>query len=126
VLGQTHQPNLAILGVCEALCGKEERKSFKINNMRVCEVDQDIRFDVFVDVYGDLRHGLSRGRTRREASAPRIAVVSAHDLLLGRIEGAADTMSVLSLLCSRVVPKGANPPPIGAKVASSPHIEERL
>jgi len=59
VLGQTHQPNLAILGVCEALCGKEERKSFKINNMRVCEVDQDIRLGVFLVVYGDLGNGLN-------------------------------------------------------------------
>ena len=46
--------------------------------MRVCKIDQDIRLGVFWDVYGDIRHGLNGGRTRREVSAPSVAVVPAH------------------------------------------------
>ena len=80
--------------MCEALCGKKECKYFKINDMRVCEVDQYVRLGLFLDVCGDTGHGLDSGRTRREASAPRIAVVPAHDLLLVSVEGAADSIPV--------------------------------
>ena len=102
---QPHEPHLAIFGVGEALCGQKECKSFKINTMRVREIDQDIRPGVFWDVYGDVGHGLNGGRTRREASAPSVAVVPAHDHHPVRIEGAGDAMPVRSDLASRVVPK---------------------
>ena len=105
VLWQPHEPHLAIFGVGEALRGQKERKSFKINDMRVCEVDQDIRLGVFWNVYGDIGHGFNGGRNRREASAPSVAVVPAHDHLLVRVEGAGDAMPVRSDLASRVVPK---------------------
>jgi hypothetical protein len=110
VLWQPHEPHLAILGVGEALRGKEERKSFKINDMGVCKVDQDVRLGVFLDVYGDLGHGLNSGRTRWEASAPPVALVPAHDLLLVRIEGAAGTIPAQFDIASRVVPRGEFPP----------------
>ncbi len=62
--------------------------------MGISEVDQNIRFGVFWAVYGDLGCGLNGGRTRWEAPAPTVAVVSAHDHLLVQIEGAGDAMPV--------------------------------
>ena len=73
--------------------------------MRIREVDQNVRLGVFWDLYPDTGHGLNDGRTHREATAPRVAVVSAHDHLLFQIEGAGDVMPVQSELTSRVVPK---------------------
>jgi hypothetical protein len=77
--------------------------------MRARKVDQDVRLDVFSDVFGDTGYGLDGGRARREASVPSVSVVSAHDHLLVQIEGAGGVLPVQSLLTSRVVPKGEIP-----------------
>ena len=115
VVWQSHEPHLAIFGVSEALGGQKERKYLKVNNMRVCKVDQNIRLDVFWDVYGDLRYGLNGVRARWETPAPSIAVVSAHDHLLVQIEGAgdADAGPVSFTLKSRA--KTGKIPSIGAR-----------
>ena len=68
---QPHEPHLAIFGVGKALRCQKECKSFKINNMRICEVDQNIRLGVFRDVYGDLGYGLKGGAYPPESRGPQ-------------------------------------------------------
>ena len=73
--------------MCEALCGNKECKSFKINCMRVCEVDQYVRLGFFLDVCGDMGHGLDR-RPRPRVLLSRLLMTSSSF----RMEGAADSI----------------------------------
>ena len=75
-------PHLSILSMCEVSYDNGDCRPFKINDMRVCDVDQYVWLGFFLEVCGDMGHGLDSGRTRREASVPRTAVMPAHDLLL--------------------------------------------